>query len=90
MGHPQPDPEVAAAIGQDTLDKVEGMEYSATAQVYNRLTITCTTYCSTVKNTHVSVVGFLIENARYQLKELSVCKHSQTLVYTRTYSNQRL
>ena len=34
LGQPQPDPEVAAAIGQDTLDKVKGMEYSATAQVW--------------------------------------------------------
>ena len=33
FGQPQPDPEVAAAVGQDTLDQVKGMEYSATAQV---------------------------------------------------------
>lgn len=33
LGQPQPDPEVAAAVGQDTLDQVKGMEYSATAQV---------------------------------------------------------
>ena len=32
-GQPQPDAEVAAAIGQDTLNKVEGMMYSANAQV---------------------------------------------------------
>lgn len=72
MGHPQPDPEVAAAIGQDTLDKVEGMEYSATAQVFIQQANYYNIMYHVLHNTStcVSVVGFLTENARYQLQEL--------------------
>ena len=32
-GQPQPEPDVAVTVGQDTLSKVEGITYSAAVQV---------------------------------------------------------